>query len=179
LTAEFADVYEHHVGRIFGFFSCRLDTRETAEDLTQQTFERALRAWSRFDPRQAGEATWLTAIARNLLIDHMRRSSLGVLRESLFAATIAGVAANVADDIDARVGIDPKLEAALARLSDRERVVLDLRFGGDLPGSEIADLVGVTVDNVHQILSRALHKLRADLELAEIVPDATLEGRTV
>ena len=41
--------------------------------MTQATFERALLAWSRFDPRRASERTSLLAIAKNLLIDHQRR----------------------------------------------------------------------------------------------------------
>jgi len=43
-----------------------------AEDLTQLTFERALRSWSRYDPSRASVATWLLVIARNLLVDHLR-----------------------------------------------------------------------------------------------------------
>ena len=43
------------------------------EDLTQATFERALRAWARFDPSRASARTWLLAIARKLLVDHIRR----------------------------------------------------------------------------------------------------------
>ena len=39
-----------------------------------------------------------------------------------------------------------------------------LRFGGDLTGPEIAELLGLSLSNVQQILSRALRKLRAELE---------------
>src|SRR5437588_3762706 len=70
---DFGRVYEENVWRVYGFLAYRLRDRHTAEDLTQATFERALRAWSRFDPRRAEESTWLLAIARNLLIDHHRR----------------------------------------------------------------------------------------------------------
>src|ERR1700690_26447 len=72
-NSDFARAYDEHVWRIYGFLAYRLRDREAAEDLTQATFERALRAWSRFDPRRASESTWLIAIARNLLIDHHRR----------------------------------------------------------------------------------------------------------
>jgi DNA-directed RNA polymerase specialized sigma24 family protein len=46
--------------------------------------------------------------------------------------------------------------------------LIALRFGADLTGSELADLLGLTVDNVHQILSRSLRKLRAELEQAPV-----------
>src|SRR5579862_2463946 len=70
---SFVRVYEQHVWSVYGFLAYRVRDRDLAEDLTQATFERALRAWSRFDPRRASERTWLLAIARNLLIDHHRR----------------------------------------------------------------------------------------------------------
>ena len=69
---EFADAYDDHVWDVYGFLGYRLNSREEAEDLTQATFERALRAWSRFDPGRASVKTWLLAIARNVLIDHYR-----------------------------------------------------------------------------------------------------------
>ena len=70
---DFARVYEDAVWRVYGFLAYRVGDRDVAEDLTQTTFERALRAWGRFDPRRGSEATWLLAIARNVLIDHLRR----------------------------------------------------------------------------------------------------------
>ena len=69
----FARVYAEHVFRVYGFLAYRVHDHELAEDLTQGTFERALRSWAKFDPRRASERTWLLAIANNLLIDHYRR----------------------------------------------------------------------------------------------------------
>ena len=90
--SSFARVYDEHVWRVYGFLAYRLGNRDIAEDLTQATFERALRAWSRFDPRRASESTWLLAIARNLLIDHFRRdkSNLTEPIEEHLAPLVAG-----------------------------------------------------------------------------------------
>src|SRR5579864_9207962 len=71
-ATNFGRVYEDHVWRVYGFLAYHLRDRDLAEDLTQTTFERALRAWSRFDPRRGSEAAWLLAIARNALVDHHR-----------------------------------------------------------------------------------------------------------
>ncbi|HEY5260936.1 MAG TPA: sigma-70 family RNA polymerase sigma factor, partial [Solirubrobacteraceae bacterium] len=70
---DFARVYEEHVWIVYGFLAYRLHDQAAAEDLTQATFEHALRAWSRFDARKGSHRTWLMTIARNLLIDHHRR----------------------------------------------------------------------------------------------------------
>src|SRR5215211_7023166 len=71
-AAAFAQLYDEHVWNVYGFLGYRLGSREEAEDLTQQTFERALRAWGRFDESRASARTWLLTIAHNLLIDHYR-----------------------------------------------------------------------------------------------------------
>ena len=65
---------------------------------------------------------------------------------------------------------DASLESSLAHadlyewlsgLQQREREVLALRFGADLRAAEIAGLLDLTEANVHQIVSRALRRLRA------------------
>src|SRR3954453_10447304 len=67
------DAYAAHADQVLAFLRYRLSSRADAEDLTQLTFERALRAWDRFDPERASARTWLMSIAGNLLIDHYRR----------------------------------------------------------------------------------------------------------
>jgi RNA polymerase sigma factor (sigma-70 family) len=166
--SEFSRVYDEHVWRVYGFLAYRLGDRNTAEDLTQATFERALRAWSRFDPRRASESTWLLAIARNLLIDHHRRdrSHLTEPIEERLAPLVPGP--------EEQLMSSPELATALARLSQRDREVVALRFGGDLTGPEIAQMLDLTLANVQQILSRSLRKLRGLLEEAGYeTPSAT------
>jgi RNA polymerase sigma factor (sigma-70 family) len=156
--ASFERVYSDHVWRVYGFFAYRLRDRGAAEDLTQATFERALRAWSRFDPRRSSEGTWLIAIARNLLIDHLRRDRsdrLEQIDEDLLP-TVAGP--------EEQSMISAELLGALSQLSERDREVVALRYGGDLTGPEIAAMLGLSLANVQQILSRSLRKLRGLLE---------------
>jgi len=167
-NSDFARAYEQHVWHVYGFLAYRLRDREAAEDLTQATFERALRAWSRFDPSRASESTWLIAIARNLLIDHHRRDHSNLLEEidERVAPAVSGP--------EQRFTTSPELIEALAELSDRDREVVALRFGGDLTGPEIAAVLNLTLANVQQILSRSLRKLRGLLEAdAEPEPDAS------
>lgn len=158
----FAEVYEDEVWRVYAFVAYRVKSRADAEDLTQQTFERALRAWGDFDPAKASAATWLISIARNLIIDHYRRDRSD--RHTGDPELLEQIEAP--DELD-RFGLDPELEAALAQLSEREREIIALRFGGDLNGPEIAELTGLTLANVQQILSRTLRKLRGLLDEAK------------
>jgi RNA polymerase sigma factor (sigma-70 family) len=157
-VSDFNTACEQHMPELYAFFAYRLGSRADAEDLVQETLERAFRAWARYDPARASARTWLLAIARNLLIDHFRASAN---RHTLSLEDEPGVPAT---QVEPDFGLDPDLAAALARLPEREREIIALRFGADLTGPEIASLTGLSLANVQQILSRSLRRLRANLE---------------
>jgi RNA polymerase sigma-70 factor (ECF subfamily) len=159
---DFEQAYDEHLSRVYGFFAYRLDSRQDAEDLTQQCFERALGAWDRFDPGRSPMSTWLLTIARNLLIDHYR--SRGAQRSNVVLGELDPEALPAVDGPGADLGLEPNLAEALAGLGNRERELLALRYGADLSGREIAEMTGLTLANVQQILSRSLRRLRAVLE---------------
>ena len=161
---SFEHAYDEHVWDVYGFFGYRVRTRQAAEDLTHEVFERALRAWSRFDPGRASVRTWLMAIARNVLIDHYRTDRSGAERPLGDEPGEVPYDRLGAAEPEPGLGPSPEIEVALAGLADRDREVLALRFGGDLTGAEIAGLTGLTQANVQQILSRSLRRLREELE---------------
>jgi RNA polymerase sigma-70 factor, ECF subfamily len=158
---EIAGLYEEHVWGVYGFFGYRVASRADAEDLTQLTFERAMRAWGRFDPDRASPRTWLISIASNLLIDHYRRD-----RTTRHEPIEDHLSRRELITEDPELGLSPELAAALEELGERERELIALRFGGELTGPEIAELTGQSLANVQQILSRSLRKVRAKLEEA-------------
>lgn len=163
MAITFAQAYEDNVDAVFRFLAYRSPSRETAEDLAQITFEKALRAWPRYDARKASVRTWLIAITRNVLIDHARADRGTVQLDEVRPERL------VSEDAP-RLGPSSELARALTVLSDREREILGLRFGADLNGPEIAEITGLTLANVQQILSRSLRRLRealTDLDPAE------------
>jgi RNA polymerase sigma factor (sigma-70 family) len=162
-SRDFSDVYDEHVWQVYGFFAYRMRNRADAEDLTQQTFERALRAWSRYDASKASVGTWLIVIARNLLVDHHRadRSSRRQPLDELDAGHGALVDRSAGEP---DLGLEPDLERALASLGPRDREIVALRFGGELSGPEIAQATGLSLANVQQILSRSLRRMRAVMD---------------
>jgi RNA polymerase sigma factor (sigma-70 family) len=161
MPGDFATVYEQEIWPIYGFFAYRVTSIADAEDLTQRTFERALRAWQRFDPERSSPRTWLLAIARNLLIDHYRADRSERL-QSLDDAPEAALGSELPEP---DLGLDPDLAKALSLLTPRDREIIALRYGGDLSGPEIAKLTDLSVANVQQVISRSLRRMRAALEV--------------
>jgi RNA polymerase sigma-70 factor (ECF subfamily) len=156
---ELHEAYRGNVGAVYAFFTYSVDA-DTAEDLTAATFERVVRSWRRYRADRASVRTWVLVIARNILTDHFRRQRHRggpSLDEHPALATWAAP-----DDDPARrwASIDA-IKGWLRELQPREREVLALRYGADMPTDEIARCLGLSEANVHQIASRARRRLRA------------------
>src|SRR5260370_42541627 len=115
---DFTEIYDEHLERVYGFIAYRVASRADAEDLTQQTFERALSQWATYDRGRGSVTTWLLSIARNAVIDNYRaggrRATVGL--DEVAESQLPSVGAPEVD-----VGVTPELGAALAGLGDRDR----------------------------------------------------------
>ena len=152
---EFERLYSAHAQGLFGFLAYRTGDRALAEDLLADTFERALRARRRFDPRKAGSKTWIYSIALNLLRDHARRRQA----EARALGRVPDPAPVAGGPLE-RVAERDELARAMAELSEEEREAIALRYGADLTLPEIAKLTGEKLTTVEGRVYRGLRKLR-------------------
>ena len=151
---SFAHVAEEHLDAVYAFLLYLTGDRAVAEDLTSETFERALGRWRRFDPRRGTAKTWLCQIARSAALDHFRSESRRRRREETYAAQdVSGGDAVFGE------GLAPELESALQSLSPGEREVIALRVICDLDGDTAARVLGISRTACSTRLSRALRKL--------------------
>jgi len=149
---DFIAIYEQHFADVYGFFAYRAKNSELAEELTRQTFERALTAIGMSEPAPDDRKVWILTIARNTYIDYRAGS-----RSEETPARRGG------DRPSGRSGDspapDPELATALAGLKRRERDAVALRFGGDLPVAQVARVLAVPPDEAKRLLVRALRRL--------------------
>ena len=150
---RFERLYGEHADGLLGFLTYHTGDRGLAEDIVADTFERVLRTRSGWRG-QAGEKTWLYAIAMNRLRDLSRRRSAEA--RAIERVAVPGVPIDDA----ARVADRDLLARAMQTLSEEERAVVALRFGGELTLSEIADLLGERQSTVEGRLYRGLRRLR-------------------
>jgi RNA polymerase sigma-70 factor (ECF subfamily) len=143
-----------------------LGDRQSADDLTQETYLRAFGSLHRFEGRSSLR-TWLLSIARRVCADAVRsrrRRRLTLVREDAELEALG--AGNDAD----RVGEGAAVADLLARLSPdrREAFVLTQLLG--LPYAEAAEVAGCPVGTIRSRVARA----RADLVEALGEDDATV-----
>jgi RNA polymerase sigma-70 factor, ECF subfamily len=154
-SMSFSTVARDHLDAVYRYLLATTKDAALAEDLTSETFERALRRWHRFDPRRAGEKTWLLMLARSAALDHFRAEARRHRREERFA----GEQDTEAADVEIDLGLSPALEEALAQLSAAEREVIALRVVVELDGDTAAKVLGISRTACSTRLSRALRKL--------------------
>ena len=151
---SFESVAERHLDDVHGYLVYLTSSREVAEDLTAETFEKALRLWTKFDPRRGSARTWLCQLARTTALDHFRAEKRRLRREEAFALDRPP---------EVEVGLfgelSPELERALAALSAGEREVIALRILLDLEIEAAARILGISATACTTRLSRALKKL--------------------
>jgi RNA polymerase sigma-70 factor (ECF subfamily) len=153
-VTSFSRAAEAHLDDVYGYLSYFTGDRAVAEDLTGETFERALRLWHRFDERRGSARTWLCQVARSVALDHFRSERRRVRRETVYAAGVTEV-----EEGRVAEGLSPALERALRRLSAGEREVIALRVLLDLDAAAAARVLGISPTACSTRLSRALRKL--------------------
>jgi RNA polymerase sigma factor (sigma-70 family) len=157
----FAVLYDRHARMLLGWVASRCRDRETALDIVQETFARALRDAHRFRRRGDGSALpWLRTIALNLVRDWQRR---GVVEDR--ARRQLGIPAGEA--AEEGVAARSALRAALDQLPAEQRAAVEARVVLDADYEEIAALNGISRATARARVSRGLRSLRAILTKEE------------
>src|SRR4026208_612996 len=125
---DFEAVYRTELPRIYNFFRYRLGGDQTAEDLTAETFEKAWRHRARYRDDLAAFSTWLFTIARRVATDHYRKNQNEIPLDE-----ISNLPANELTEDAIQQNADfAHLSVLLARLADRERELVALKYGAGL-----------------------------------------------
>jgi RNA polymerase sigma-70 factor, ECF subfamily len=141
------------IRRVYSFVAYRLGDGPDAEDVTNDTFERALRYRDSYDRRKGEPITWLLGIARRCIDDALSN-------RVPFAEPSELEGPGHEEDSLRRL----ELRRALGRLAERDRELLALRYGADLTARQIGELLEQKTNAVEVALHRALERLRRQLD---------------
>ncbi|TIC80263.1 sigma-70 family RNA polymerase sigma factor [Nocardioides sp. GY 10127] len=161
----FGLLYDHYQSSVYRFLYYRTRSVQLAEDLTSETFFRALRSMQGFRWQGRDFGAWLMTIARNLATDHFKasRTRLELTTEDMGLhddADDATPEALALEGLTHEVLVD-----ALRQLPDEQRDCVVMRFLQGLSIAEVAEALGRSEGAVKQL------QLRGVRNLAKLMPE--------
>lgn len=162
----FAAIYDRYARSVF-VFAAHLLGEQDAEEAVQEVFLRLWNKASQFDSAKGNFRHWFMAIARNYIMDELRRR--GQKNRIEAADEIDELLANAADptmDAHDQAWANQRAQAVLAALKilpDEQRRVLILAYFGGFTQSEIAQQLALPLGTVKKRIRLGLQKLRAEL----------------
>ena len=171
--AAYRELLTRYERPVFSLIFRMVRDRETAEDLSQETFIKVLNNLDRYSP-EFKFSSWLFKIANNLTIDHLRRRRVdtisiegspdAVTAESAKATSIAVVSGSESplEELESRE-LGTAIERAIGQLRPEYRACIMLRHVEDKSYEEIAEIVKLPLGTVKTYIHRARHELRAAL----------------
>jgi len=164
LPRAFGDLYDLYYGKILGYVYRRTLDAAVAEELTSNTFFKALRALPEYAHRGHFGA-WLYRIATNEIKVHRRttssrRESGLKWREELGRVHFACPGPGGEEDAEEKMRTFAQLHEALRRLPEAYQVVISLRYFEAMPYAEIAEVLGKRLGTVKSLIHRGLERLK-------------------
>ncbi len=156
----FSALYDYFVDKIYKFVYFKVPASE-AEDLTENIFVKVLENSQNYAVAKGSFSTWIYTIARNTVIDFYRtnKQDLSLQEAILLEDHGQDTTRRVEGVLNAKI-----LKHAIAKLPEKYRDLLVLRFIDDMEYAEMADILDKSEGSIRVDLHRALKKLKADLK---------------
>ncbi|MCZ2525967.1 ECF subfamily RNA polymerase sigma factor, BldN family [Streptomyces sp. NPDC059506] len=160
----FGQLYDHYSDTVYRYVYYRVGGRATAEDLTSETFLRALRRIGTFTWQGRDFGAWLVTIARNLVADHFKSSRFR-LEVTTGEMLDANEVERSPEDSVLELLSNQSLLQAVRRLNPQQQECVTLRFLQGLSVAETARIMGKNEGAIKTLQYRAVRTL------ARLLPD--------
>ncbi|WP_254702366.1 MULTISPECIES: sigma-70 family RNA polymerase sigma factor [unclassified Roseivivax] len=158
--ASFAAIFRHFAPRLKSFLIRSGLEPALSEEVVQDVMQTVWRKADRFDPTRASVSTWIYTIARNRRIDVLRRHARPEPEDLPWGP-------EQEPDQTEVIGLKQESETlrdALKALPEKQRVLVEKAYFGDLSHSEIAAETGLPLGTIKSRIRLALERLRRALD---------------
>lgn len=162
---DFGFLYDKYVRKIYRYIYYKTQHKETAEDLTSQTFMKALEKISGFSGERSSFSTWLYAIARNNVIDFYRTNKNNLDIDDVWDLSDK---TDIARDMDTRSKLQ-NVEKYLKELKSEHREIVILRVWEEMSYKEIAEITGKSEASCKMMFFRVIKDLKNKMPLAVLI----------
>ena len=155
-TSAFEELFNHFAPRVKAFLMKSGADPQMAEECSQEVMATVWRKAHLFDPSRASASTWIFTIARNKKIDAIRKQNRPE-PEQLYQDQ------DYEPDQETIVELQQETErltSALEELPEKQRVLVEKAYLGELSHSEIAEITGLPLGTIKSRIRLALEKLR-------------------
>lgn len=161
--AKFSAIYEHYEPHLYRFVFAKVSIKEIAEDLTSQTFEKALKNIHTFKWEGNSLSSWLYQIAKRLIIDYYRATARhgAVVTDAVDTTTLSDNY-SLEQQIETEVNQN-LLQDLIEKLPEKERKVMYLKFYNGYTNKLIGEITGLSETNVGTIIYRAVRRLKQNV----------------
>ncbi len=162
-----------HQSKLFGFIYSKINDRDVADDIFQDTFIKVIHTLKNKNYNEEGKfLPWVMRIAHNLIIDYFRKNNrMPMQREteeySVFNYMIDNSLNMESFMIASQIEVD--IQKLIETLPDDQREVVSLRIYQDMSFKEIAEITGVSINTALGRMRYALLNLRKNIEKNQIV----------
>ncbi len=151
IVIDFDQLYRATRADVYAYVYGTLTDQARAEDVVSTVFEKAFKHQRKYQAQKGSPKSWLFGIARNAVLDDLRKKPLLPLGDDLSV-----------DDPSHLLDQNLDLQKAMQKLTAGERELLALKFWAGFNNREIAKLTGLSESNVGTRLARILTTLREE-----------------
>jgi RNA polymerase sigma-70 factor (ECF subfamily) len=165
---EFNEVYRKNETYVLNFIKHRIGYSDEVEDIAAETWRKAAKYYNSFDGNKSKIRTWLCTIAKNLVIDFIRKGVKPFSIESINhnkaqEKQTHAFAVNSADSDIIRKEVKNSIKNAFDALKPKYRVIADLFFVEQKSYDEISEICEIPLGTVKGMISRCRAMLQSDL----------------
>ncbi len=170
--SSLSTLINRHQSKLYGFIFSKIQDRDAADDIFQDTFIKVIRTLKRGNYNEQGKfLPWVMRISHNLIIDYFRKNSRIPKFKSKNEFDIFSIISDDSLNIENKM-VDAQIEnhirILLDELPDEQRAVIKMRIYQDMSFKEISESTGVSINTALGRMRYGLINLRKMIDKHKI-----------